>query len=142
MINFDELLRKKEAEGRASGYDARTARGTASSSETFYNSLIKKKELEGALAQQQDKPTPMPHANLSVPQMDRVKQFFADREYDGVPFKLDGSPNMDAVMDVIRKEQENEYMHRDEKTQTFHIVKENNNQHPYDAYFQRKPKNE
>jgi hypothetical protein len=80
----------------------------------------------------------MPHANLSIPKVNRIKQFFEDRQYDDVPFKLEGPANMRAVQEVLRKEQDDEYMHRDENMKTFNIINETNNQHPYDAYFQRK----
>ena len=109
MIDFDAMLRKKEAEHKAS---------------------------------LNQKPAEMPHANISIPKMDAIKNFFEDREYDGKPVKIDGIPSMAAVNKMIREEQNEEFMHRDDKLQTFHFVKETNNLHPYDAYFQRKREND
>lgn len=102
-----------------------------------FDALLRKKQDEATAAANQ-KAAPMPHANLNIPKVDRIKQFFEDRQYDDVPFKLEGPANMRAVQEVLRKEQDDEYMHRDENMKTFNIINETNNQHPYDAYFQRK----
>ena len=99
--------------------------------------LLKKKKLE-AIAAENQVVDEMPHAHISIQPMNAVKSFFEDREYDDVPFKLDGPANMKSVQDILRKEQGDEYMHRDENIQTFNIINETKNPHPYDAYFQRK----
>ena len=88
-----------------------------------FEALLRKKQDEAKAAANQ-KAAPMPHANLNIPKVDRIKQFFEDRQYDDVPFKLEGPANMRAV--------------QDENMKTFNIINETNNQHPYDAYFQRK----
>ena len=144
MIDFDALLKKKEAEGRQSGYSAVEARGIASSDMTFYNALLKHKEIKGKLAERQKPLPPMPHANLKVPQMDAVKNFFDDRQYDDKPYDLEGPANMASVASTIRKEQSDEFMHGDENTRTFTMLKESNqtNPHPYAEYFKREKKDE
>lgn len=106
-----------------------------------FAALLKKKEDECRRSENQVR-KPMPRANINIPKTDRIKAFFEDREYDGVPFKLEGQANMRAVCDTLRKEQSDEYMHRDDNTTTFNIIKETNNPHPYDAYFQRKRQDE
>lgn len=106
-----------------------------------FNALLKKKEAECRASLNQT-PAPMPHANLNIPNVNRIKAFLEDREYDGVPFKLEGPANMAAVQKILRKEQSDEYMHRDDNTKTFNIIKETDNPHPYDAYYQRKRQDE
>lgn len=109
MLDFDALLRKKEAECRAS----------------------EKRQLHG-----------MPRANLAVPKLDRLKQFFEDREYDDTPIKVDGAPTMSKAIEMIRAEQSDEYMHREDNIKTFNMINETNNTHPYDVYYQRKREDE
>jgi hypothetical protein len=106
-----------------------------------FDSLIKKKEAERRASEGQRLPD-MPRANLSVPKMDRLKNFFEDREYDDIPVKVEGMPSMSKAMAMIRAEQGDEYMHSDDNIKTFNIINETNNQHPYDAYFQRKRQDE
>lgn len=144
MIDFDALLKRKEEEGRRSGYSDREARGIASSDDTFYKALLKHKEIKGRVSEKQKPLPPMPHANLAVPQMDAVKNFFEDRQYDDKPFKLDGPANMSAVDGVIRKEQDQEFLHGDDNTSTFAMLKESTttNPHPYAEYFKRNQKDE
>jgi hypothetical protein len=143
MIDFKALLRKKEDEGRQSGYSAVEARGVASSDQTFYNALLKHKEIKAKVAEKQKPLPPMPHADLKVPQMDAVKNFFDDRQYDDKPYDLDGPANMAAVVNTIRKEQGDEFMHSDENTRTFSVIKETNtNPHPYAEYFKREQQHE
>lgn len=107
-----------------------------------FDAMLRRKVEECKRSENQKLPE-MPTVHITIPKMDPIKQFFEDREYDGEPFKLEGTPNIDAVMKVLREEQADEYMHDDDKRQTFHMISENsNNKHPYDAYFQRKRNDE
>ncbi len=106
-----------------------------------FDALLKKKVAECKASEKQQLPG-MPRANISVPKLDRLKQFFEDREYDDTPVKVEGVPTMSKAMEMIRAEQGDEYMHRDDNLKTFNIINETNNKHPYDAYFQRKREDE
>ena len=138
MIDLKEILKKKTEEGKKAAEQK--------VEKTFFPKVdpiekIKQKVIDGKVSEYYKKvvKAEMPRANITVPKMDAVKQFFADREYDDKPFNLEGSANMSAVRNVLAKEQSDEYMHGDEKTQTFHMINEiTNSKHPFDAYFHRK----
>ncbi len=141
MIDLKEILRKKSEEGKKSASQP-VCKSFFPRVDTVEN--LKRKVIEGKVSEYIRKTVKqeMPKADISVPKMDAVKQFFADREYDDKPFNLEGLANMSSVRDVLAKEQSEEYMHGDEKTQTFHVINEiTNSKHPYDAYFQRKRDN-
>jgi hypothetical protein len=106
-----------------------------------FAALLKKKEADCRMSEKQQLPG-MPRANISVPKLDRLKQFFEDREYDDTPVKVEGMPTLSKAMDMVRAEQCDEYMHRDDNIKTFNMINETNNTHPYDVYFQRKREDE
>ena len=139
MIDFTAVLAKKAAEGKVAS--------NQKVNKTFCESVrlvdgLKKKVVDDRIGKFMAKPENMPKmptVNISVPKLDPVKQFFDDRQYDDKPFKLDGPANMAAVQKVIREEQDDEFMHRDDNTKTFNIFKENDRiPHPYDEFYRRK----
>lgn len=139
MIDVKALLEKKAAEGKAA---SEHKVGTHFGQRVPLMDCLKKKVVEerigNFMAKKENMPK-MPVADMSVPKMDPVKQFFEDRQYDDKPFKLEGPANMASVQKVIREEQSDEFMHKDDNTRTFNVIKEHDRMpHPYDEFYRRK----
>lgn len=138
MIDLVAVLRNKINEGNRSMEQSIPVMETANVDlvHCINNKLNEQKNAE------HQKQFEMPRANLDVTKVDRLKQFIADRSYDDAEFKLDNPLSMRTIQEIIRKEQSEEYLHNDDNRKTFNVINETNNQHPYDAFFQRKPKDE
>ena len=139
MIDVKALLEKKAAEGKAAS--------NQKVNKTFCESVrlvdgLKKKVVDDRIGKFLAKPENMPKmptVNITVPKIDPIKQFFEDRQYDDKPFNLEGPANMASVQKVIREEQSDEFMHKDDNTRTFNVIKEHDRMpHPYDEFYRRK----
>jgi len=102
--------------------------------------LNKKKE-EARLAAAQPLPV-LPRKEIKVDKVDPYRAFVEDRIYDKDLTGGEDLPNMHTVQRMLRQEQKEEFVDRDENLKTINFVRETDNKHPYDEYFERRRDNE
>ena len=103
--------------------------------------LLKRKKDEARIAAAQPLPV-LPRKEIKVEKVDQYRAFVEDRIYDQELTGGEDLPNMHTVQRMLRQEQKEEFVDRDENIKTINFVRETDNKHPYDELFERKRENE
>ena len=99
--------------------------------------MLNRKKQEAIRAAAQPLPV-LPRKVIKIEKVDPYRAFVDDRVYDKELTGGEDLPNMHTVQRLLRKEQKEEFVDREENLKTLNFVRETDDRHPYDTYFERR----